>query len=92
MDMSISKSKTALTFGFLFAFIHLVWSILVFLGVAQMFINFIFNLHMISMPIVIMPFNLMKALGLVVFTFIIGYFLGWFMAYFWNKCFKQKSM
>ncbi|MFA6524425.1 MAG: hypothetical protein WC264_01900 [Candidatus Paceibacterota bacterium] len=90
--MSISKSKTALTFGFLIAFMHLLWSVLVALGIAQMFMNFVLNLHMITMPIVIMPFNLMKALELIIMTFVVGYIFGWFMAYFWNKCFKQKSM
>jgi hypothetical protein len=91
MDMKINKNKTGLTFGFLIAFMHLMWSILVALGIAQMLIDFILNLHMISMPIVIMPFNLIKALGLVVMTFIIGYIFGWFMAFFWNKCFKEKN-
>jgi len=86
----INKNKTGLTFGFLIAFMHLMWSVLVALGVAQMLMNFVLNLHMVTMPIVIMPFNLMKALGLVIMTFIVGYIFGWFMAFFWNKCFKKN--
>jgi len=89
--MEISKGKTGLTFGFLMGFIHFMWSVLVALGLAQTLLNFIFNVHMLNMPIVVMPFNLIKALGLIIVTFVIGYIFGWLMAYFWNKCFKQKN-
>ncbi len=89
--MQINKNKTALTFGLLIGSFHLVWSILVALGVAQALMNFILDLHMISMPMVILPFNLFKALGLIIVTFIVGYLFGWFMAFFWNKCFKEDS-
>jgi len=92
MDMKINKNKTGLTFGFLISFMHLMWSILVAFGIAQMLMDFILNLHMINMPIVIMPFNILKALGLIIITFIVGYIFGWFMAYFWNKCFKEKAV
>ena len=91
MNMEISKGKTGLTFGFLMGFIHFMWSVLVALGLAQTLLNFIFNVHMLNMPIVVMPFNLIKALGLIIVTFVIGYIFGWLMAYFWNKCFKQKN-
>jgi len=87
----ISKNKTGLTFGFLVSFIHLVWSILVALGIAQALLNFIFNMHMLSMPTVVMPFNLVKAIGLIVVTFVVGYIFGWLMAFFWNKCFKERN-
>lgn len=92
MDMKISKNKTGLTFGFLMSFMHLVWSVLVAFGIAQALLNFVFNIHMISMPFVIMPFNFIKAITLVLVTFVIGYIFGWFMAFFWNKCFKEKSV
>jgi hypothetical protein len=91
MDMKISKNKTGLTFGFLISFMHLVWSLLIALGVAQAYMNFILGLHMINMPITVMPFSLSKTLCLVAITFIAGYFFGWFMAFFWNKCFKEKK-
>ena len=90
--MQISKNKTGLTFGFLMSFMHLMWSILVALGIAQAFLNFIFNIHMLNMPIAIMPFNLVKALVLIIVTFVVGYIFGWLMAFFWNKCFKEGSL
>ncbi len=86
--MQIDKNKTGLTFGFLISFLHLVWSVLVALGVAQILLNFILNVHMLDTPITVMSFDLIKALGLIVVTFIVGYIFGWLMAFFWNKCFK----
>ena len=88
MDMKIDKNKTGLTFGFLFSSLHLIWSILVAFGIAQTLLNFILSVHMINMPIMVTPFDLIKALTLIVVIFIVGYVFGWLMAFFWNKCFK----
>jgi thiamine transporter ThiT len=87
----ISKHKTGLTFGFLISSFHLVWGMLVALGIAQMLLNFILNLHMISMAVTVTPFDVSKAVGLIVVTFIVGYIFGWLMAFFWNKCFEEKN-
>ena len=84
----IDKNKTGLTFGFLVSFFHLVWSLMVAFGFAQAILNFIFKLHMLEIPVTVMPFSFISAIGLIIVTFIVGYVFGWFMAYFWNKCFK----
>ena len=89
--MKIDKNKTGLTFGFLISFMHLLWIVLVVLGVAQTLLNFILNVHMVNAPITVMSFDLVKALKLIVVTFAVGYLFGWFMAFFWNKCFKENS-
>ncbi|OHA61621.1 MAG: hypothetical protein A2556_00810 [Candidatus Vogelbacteria bacterium RIFOXYD2_FULL_44_9] len=91
MDMQINKNKTGLTFACLFGWMHLVWGVVVALGLGQVFLNFIFGLHMLNVPIIVMPFDLVKAVTLVIVTFVVGYFFGWFMAFFWNKCFKDKK-
>lgn len=88
----IDKNKTGLTFGFLISFLHLVWSILIALGIAPALLNFILSIHMLNMPITVLPFNLVKAIGLIVITFVVGYIFGWLMAFFWNKCFKEKTV
>jgi len=88
----INKNKTGLTFGFLISSFHLFWSILVALGIAQVLLDFVFNIHMLAMPITVMPFDIVKALGLIIVTFVVGYVFGWLMAFFWNKCFKEKSV
>ena len=88
MNMAINKNKTGLTFGFLISFMHLVWSVLVATGLAQLYLDFIFKIHMLSLNITVLPFSLTKALVLIIVTFVVGYVFGWFMAFFWNKCFK----
>lgn len=88
MNMKISKNKTGLTFGLLVSFLHVCWSILVAIGLGQVLVNFILNVHMIAMPVAVMPFNLVSAITLVIVTFVVGYIFGWLMAFFWNKCFK----
>ena len=86
----INKHKTGITFGFLISSFHLFWSVLVALGIAQVLLDFIFNIHMLEVPITVMPFNIVKALVLIIVTFVVGYIFGWLMAFFWNKCFKEK--
>ena len=90
MNMQINKNKTGLTFGFLISVMHLFWSVLAALGIAQGLLDFSLGIHMLSLPITVMPFDFMKALTLVVVTFVGGYVFGWLMAFFWNKCFKEK--
>ena len=91
MNMAINKNKTGLTFGFLISFMHLVWSVLIALGFAQAWLDFVLGLHMLSIPVVVASFSWGKALGLIVITFIVGYVFGWLMAFFWNKCFKGAN-
>ena len=88
----IDKNKTGLTFGLLTGLFHLFWSILVALGLAQALVNFIFTIHMLNISITVMPFDVIKALLLIIVTFVVGYIFGWLMAFFWNKCFKEKSV
>lgn len=90
MNMQINKNKTGLTFAFLISSMHLFWSILVALGIAQVLVDFVLNIHMLKVPVIVMPFNLVSTLLLVIITFIVGYIFGWLMAFFWNKCFKDK--
>ncbi|MEI6581142.1 MAG: hypothetical protein WCO07_03160 [bacterium] len=88
----INKYKTGLTFGFLTSSFHLMWSLLVAFGVAQTVLSFILNIHMLNMPVMVMPFDILKALMLIIVTFAVGYIFGWLMAFFWNKCFEGKKV
>jgi len=36
---------------------------------------------MLNISITVMPFNLIKALGLIIITFIVGYVWGWLIAF-----------
>ena len=83
--VAINKNKAGLALGFFVSFMHLVWSILVALGIAQALLNFILKIHMISMPMTVGPFSLTKAIALIIVTFVVGYIFGWLVAFFWNK-------
>lgn len=85
MDHYISPAKTALTLGILLGGYHLIWSILIALGVAQAIIDFIFWAHMISLPLVVKAFDVTATVTLVIMTSVIGYIVGYFLAIIWNR-------
>ena len=84
----LNKNKTGLVLGASLGLFHFGWAILVALGLAQGFLNWIFGLHFIIPPYAIAPFELGQAVILVVVTWIIGYIMGWVMAALWNKLHK----
>jgi len=85
----VKESKAALIFGTFVALMHLIWSIMVFLGLAQPYLNFILGLHFLNNPYTVSAFSLSTALMLIAFTFVIGYLVGWVFALIWNKLHKR---
>lgn len=85
MEHYISPSKTAITFAVLFGGMHLVWSILIAFGWAQLLIDFIFWAHMFTLPVVVKAFDATAAITLIVVTSIIGAIFGYAMAIVWNR-------
>ena len=79
------KNKVGLVFGALLGGFHLVWSLLVLLGVAQALYDFILWAHMIHLALVIGPFDLTASITLVVLTAVVGYILGYIGAWVWNR-------
>ncbi|MGH7246403.1 MAG: hypothetical protein ACREGI_05740 [Candidatus Levyibacteriota bacterium] len=80
--------KVALVFGLLLGGWHLLWSVLVLLGIAQLLLDFVFWMHMIANPYRVTGFNLVQAVILIAVTFVIGYCGGWIFAWLWNKLHK----
>ncbi|MFH0829979.1 MAG: hypothetical protein V1887_02340 [Candidatus Aenigmatarchaeota archaeon] len=80
----LTPKKVAMALGVFVALIHLFWSVLVASGIGQFWVNFMLAMHMISLPIVIGPFNALYALGLLVMTFVAGYVMGYVFALVWN--------
>ena len=68
--------RTSLTGGLCLASFHMLWALLVFAGWAQPFIHFILQLHMMDLPLTVQPFQLSRAVGLVVLAFLAGCFYG----------------
>ncbi len=81
----MNAKKTGLVLGSFLGLWHLAWSVLISMGWAQGLLDFIYNMHSLNNPFVVMPFNLIRSVGLVIVTFIVGYLLGNVLAMLWNK-------
>jgi hypothetical protein len=81
---NISKSKAGVVVGSLIGLWHLIWTVLVAVGLAQLVIDWIFRLHFIQPPYTITAFNLGTAVTLIVVTSVIGFVMGWLFAAIWN--------
>jgi hypothetical protein len=84
MTRRLNKNKTGMVLGLLIGLWHLTWSLLVALGVAQAFINWIFRLHFIQPPYTVTAFNLVTAVTLIVVTSALGFVMGWLFGAIWN--------
>jgi len=85
----VKESKAALIFATFVALMHLIWSVMVFVGLAQPYLNFILGLHFLNNPYTVSAFNLTNATMLIAVTFVIGYLVGWLFAVVWNKLHKR---
>ncbi|MEK7648896.1 MAG: hypothetical protein AAB400_03180 [Patescibacteria group bacterium] len=85
----MNPQKTGLTLGILVGGLHVFWSLLVALGLAQGLVDFIFMLHMIVPNHQIASFNLMYAIALVLIALVKGYVVGYLFALLWNYVSKK---
>jgi hypothetical protein len=81
----LDKHRTGVAVGLFLGGWHLVWALLVASGWGQPLIDFVLWLHMIHLPYVVGPFQLLPAALLVVLTGLSGYLLGWLFAVAWNS-------
>jgi hypothetical protein len=81
----INPNRAGLVLGALMGGWHLLWSLLVALGVAQPLIDFIFWIHFIKPVYVIEPFAFGRAAILVLVTAGIGYLTGLAFGMIWNR-------
>ena len=81
----LEPRKAGLALGALLGLWHICWSLLLALGWAQPLMDWIFQLHMIAPIFQVVPFNFGLAIMLIVVTSVIGYLMGWVLAYIWNR-------
>jgi hypothetical protein len=81
---TLNTQKTALAVGCFLGGWHLLWSLLVLIGWGQPIIDFVLWAHMVHLQYIVGPFELVAAATLIVFTFIVGYAMGWLFAALWN--------
>lgn len=63
---------------------HLVWSLLVAVGLAQWLMDWVFRLHFIQPPYKLTEFKPALAVLLIVVSSAFGYLMGWVLAAIWN--------
>ena len=86
----LSKNKTGMVLGVFVALLHIVWALLVGVGVAQTYLDWILPMHFIGLVVPLIEFSWLSALILAVLAFIGGYVIGWLFAALWNcKCMNK---
>ena len=80
----INANKVAMAFAAVVAAWHALWSTLVALGVAQAVLDFVLWMHFIRPVYLIAPFDLARAAGLVLLSFVFSYALAYAVAQCWN--------
>ncbi len=85
----INKHKLGLVFGSVAGLGHLVWSVIVAMGLAQPLVDFIFKVHFITNQPIIAAFSYKKAGALIVIAVLIGYAVGNIVGMIWNWVFGK---
>jgi hypothetical protein len=88
----LNKNKVGLVIGVFLAFFHLVWALAVAIipSILQKLLDWIFNIHFLEPVWKLTSFNLMGTIELVIFTFVVGYIIGWVFVLIHNKFHKSK--
>lgn len=84
----INKHKVGLTVGGFAGLVHIVWSVLVAVKLAQPLTDFILRLHFMDMPRTVGAFEISTAVGLVVVASVVGYAAGFVFSAIWNLVHK----
>ncbi len=87
--MKLTPITVAIYTGLFVAALHFLWSLMVAFGLGQIYLDWILGLHFIENPYVVVPFNLSTMIMLLVFTFVVGFILGWVGTVCWNKMIKR---
>ena len=88
-NLNLNRNRTGLIVGSFSGVWHVLWSLLVGIGLAQTLLDWIYRLHFLNNPFHVADFNIVTAALLVVITFALGYLVGWFFAFLWNTVHKK---
>ena len=87
--MKLNQHTTGLTLGAFAGVVHIFWSLLVALGLAQPLTDWIYWLHFVNNPLRIRQFEITTSIMLVVITSLVGYAVGFVFANVWNFLHKK---
>ncbi|MDO1558667.1 hypothetical protein Q0812_04395 [Brevundimonas sp. 2R-24] len=88
---SVSPLKAGLAFAIVLGLWHFCWAVLVVIGWAQPFIDFIFRLHFIDPPYRIGAFDPATAALLIGITAAFGFIIGGALATAWNWLHRKDA-
>jgi len=80
----VNAHKIGLVFGGMLAIWHAIWALMVFMGLAKLFLDWIFGLHFLNFQYSVNPFAFLNALMLVIVTGVFGYITGYVFGWLWN--------
>ena len=83
--MKTNPKKVGLVVGAMLGGVHVLWSLLVFLGWAQGLVNFSMWAHMITSGPTVGPFDITAAATVIVVACLVGYAVGYAAGTVWNK-------
>jgi hypothetical protein len=87
--MKLKPMTVAVYTGLFVAILHFMWSLMVVSGLGQLCLDWIMGLHFLNNPFVVVPFSFSVMIVLLVFTFVVGFILGWVGTICWNKMIKK---
>jgi hypothetical protein len=85
MTNKLNPHKLGLAIGITLGLWHACWSVLVALGLAQVILDAILELHMLQVAYSVLPFAFWSAFILVLFTTAVGYVAGYTIGLIWNQ-------
>lgn len=88
----ISSNKVGIVLGAMLALFHALWALMVLVGVAKPFMDWILGLHFLNFTYSVNPFSLGRALLLIIVTGIFGYIFGFVIAWIWNIVHKASHV
>lgn len=81
----LEPSKVGIAVGGTFAFVHVVWILVVLAGLGQEWISFATSMHFVSTTMTALPFDLGTAVWVTVTASIMGFIVGYVFASIWNR-------
>lgn len=90
--MKLNSTSNGVVLGLFTGSIHLLWVLLVVLGLAQPLLDFIYSMHFLSNPFTVQAFSFWYALVLIVLSTVVGYLVGWVLSVLWNNFHKNSPV
>lgn len=87
--MTLNPARTGVALGAVIAAWHALWCLLVLVGAAQPLLDFVFWAHSLKSAFVVEPFDAVRAVVLLVVTFLIGWAMGAVFAVAWNRVHRR---